>query len=202
MSDGRHVLSATVACLCVIVSSDILTSVDQSVIIDQSTNANVSGDRCHVTSAARPERGEHRRSRRVLHEAVRHRARQTTPRLCQLRDRRPAPEARADRRQRRARESQPPRCRGRIDRRRHGHHNAPDRGSGLACATEDEVACCYTIQDKVWVDGPAGEPWEIYTVLADVEMPGGQLRTVDPTTGASCCAVLDDESVTAGPTCC
>src|SRR6476620_5443735 len=40
------------------------------------------------------------------------------------------------------------------------------RGEGLACATEDEVACCYAIQDKVWVDGPAGEPWEIYTVLA------------------------------------
>ena len=76
------------------------------------------------------------------------------------------------------------------------------RGEGLACATEDEVACCYAIQDKVWVDGPAGEPWEIYTVLADVEMPGGQLRTVDPETGASCCAVLEDESVTAGPTCC
>ena len=52
--------------------------------------------------------------------------------------------------------------------------------SGLATATEDEVACCYAVQDKVWVDGPSGEPWEIYTVLADVEMPGGQLRTVDP----------------------
>ena len=45
--------------------------------------------------------------------------------------------------------------------------------SGLATATEDEVACCYAVQDKVWVDGPSGEPWEIYTVLADVEMPAG-----------------------------
>ena len=44
---------------------------------------------------------------------------------------------------------------------------------GLACATEDEVACCYAVQDKVWVDGPSGEPWEIYTVLHDVEMPAG-----------------------------
>ena len=45
--------------------------------------------------------------------------------------------------------------------------------SGLVAATEDEVACCYAVQDKVWVDGPSGEPWEIYTVLADVEMPAG-----------------------------
>ena len=72
---------------------------------------------------------------------------------------------------------------------------------GLQTATEDEVACCYAVQDKVWVDGPAGEPWEIYTVLADVEMPGGQLRTVDPETGASCCAVADG-AITAGNACC
>jgi catechol 2,3-dioxygenase-like lactoylglutathione lyase family enzyme len=65
--------------------------------------------------------------------------------------------------------------------------------AGLATATEDGVACCYARQDKVWVDGPSGEPWEIYTVLDDVEMPGGQLRTVDPQTGASCCAVADGE---------
>jgi len=63
---------------------------------------------------------------------------------------------------------------------------------GLATATEDAVACCYARQDKVWVDGPSGEPWEIYTVLADVEMPGGQLRTVDPDTGAACCATVTD----------
>jgi predicted enzyme related to lactoylglutathione lyase len=53
-------------------------------------------------------------------------------------------------------------------------------GVGLATATEDEVACCYAVQDKVWVDAPDGEPWEIYTVLADVEMQPGALRTVAP----------------------
>ena len=60
-------------------------------------------------------------------------------------------------------------------------------GEGLATAVEDGVACCYARQDKVWVDGPSGEPWEIYTVLEDVEMPAGQLRTVDPGPGATCC---------------
>ena len=63
---------------------------------------------------------------------------------------------------------------------------------GLATATEDEVACCYAVQDKVWVDGPDREPWEIYTVLADVEMQPGQLRTVDPESGAACCAARPD----------
>jgi hypothetical protein len=31
------------------------------------------------------------------------------------------------------------------------------------------VTCCFAVQDKVWVDGPDHEPWEIYTVLADAD---------------------------------
>ena len=58
---------------------------------------------------------------------------------------------------------------------------------GLATATEDEVACCYAVQDKVWVDGPDREPWEIYTVLGDVEMAPGELRTIEPGADAMCC---------------
>jgi len=58
---------------------------------------------------------------------------------------------------------------------------------GLATATEDGVACCYAVQDKVWVDDPDGAPWEIYTVLADVEMPAGQLRVTNPQ-DATCCS--------------
>jgi catechol 2,3-dioxygenase-like lactoylglutathione lyase family enzyme len=61
-------------------------------------------------------------------------------------------------------------------------------GEGLATATEDQVSCCFAVQDKVWVDGPDHEPWEIYTVLADVEMPAGELRTVEPGEDAMCCA--------------
>jgi len=62
------------------------------------------------------------------------------------------------------------------------------KGEGLACATEEEVACCYAVQDKVWVDAPDGEPWEIYTVLGDVEMKPGDLRTVSPEQpDAVCC---------------
>lgn len=75
-------------------------------------------------------------------------------------------------------------------------------GEGLTTATEEGVSCCYARQDKVWVDGPSGEPWEIYTVLSDVEMPGGQLRTVDPETGAACCAATDDGEVVASASAC
>jgi len=70
-------------------------------------------------------------------------------------------------------------------------------GEGMVTAIEDDVACCYARQDKVWVDGPSGEPWEIYTVLEDVEMPAGQLRTVDPETGAVCCAVVGEDGTVA-----
>jgi lactoylglutathione lyase len=66
-------------------------------------------------------------------------------------------------------------------------------GEGLSVATEDDVACCYARQDKVWVDGPSGEPWEIYTVLEHVEMPAGQLRTVDPDTSVVCCATFGED---------
>jgi catechol 2,3-dioxygenase-like lactoylglutathione lyase family enzyme len=78
-------------------------------------------------------------------------------------------------------------------------------GEGLATATEDQVSCCFALQDKVWVDDPDGAPWEVYTVLADVEqtpacscapdrgegMAGEAvafpLRTVEPGAPTHCC---------------
>ena len=72
-------------------------------------------------------------------------------------------------------------------------------GEGLATATEDNVACCYAVQDKVWVDDPDGAPWEIYTVLSDAEMPDGQLRTVEPTDQSGCCSVTPEADVAKCP---
>ncbi len=34
---------------------------------------------------------------------------------------------------------------------------------------ERDTACCYALQDKVWVADPAGNRWEVYTLLGDVE---------------------------------
>ena len=42
-------------------------------------------------------------------------------------------------------------------------------GEGLATDVEEQVSCCYAVQDKVWVSGPDGERWEVYTVLADAD---------------------------------
>ena len=67
-------------------------------------------------------------------------------------------------------------------------------GEGLATAVEEGVSCCYAVQDKVWVDGPGGEPWEVYTVLADADMPPGDLRAADPS-GTACCSDRPDLAV-------
>ena len=69
------------------------------------------------------------------------------------------------------------------------------KGDGLATATEDNVTCCYAVQDKVWVDDPDGAQWEIYAVLADAEMPAGQLRTAEPENDAACCSVTPEADV-------
>jgi catechol 2,3-dioxygenase-like lactoylglutathione lyase family enzyme len=53
--------------------------------------------------------------------------------------------------------------------------------AGIASIDERGTTCCYARQDKFWVEGaPNGERWEIYTVLADVQVPGG------PSEGSPC----------------
>ena len=56
------------------------------------------------------------------------------------------------------------------------------RDEGLFTEEEIGTTCCFATQDKVWVTGPAGEKWEVYTVLADSETFGEA-----PNTAASCC---------------
>ena len=52
--------------------------------------------------------------------------------------------------------------------------------------TEEEIGstCCFATQDKVWVSGPGGERWEVYTKLADSETFFGDLPVVEE---AGCC---------------
>jgi catechol 2,3-dioxygenase-like lactoylglutathione lyase family enzyme len=69
----------------------------------------------------------------------------------------------------------------------------------LPTTAEAAVACCYAVQDKVWVDDPDGSPWEIYTVLADAEMPAGELRTAGPGEASACCSAT---LAAAGSACC
>lgn len=74
------------------------------------------------------------------------------------------------------------------------------QADGMATATEDNVECCFALQDKVWVDAPDGEPWEIYTVLADAEHEAGTLRTVEP--GAEADAMCCGSAAESAARCC
>ncbi|MGB9376215.1 MAG: ArsI/CadI family heavy metal resistance metalloenzyme [Mycobacteriales bacterium] len=51
---------------------------------------------------------------------------------------------------------------------------------GLATVEEKDTSCCYALQDKAWVQGPGGEPWEVYTVKADAEQ-------MAPSKDSACC---------------
>lgn len=54
-------------------------------------------------------------------------------------------------------------------------------GEGLFTDEEMGTTCCFATQDKVWVTGPGGERWEVYTVLADSPTFGTSPQTlVDP----------------------
>ena len=52
--------------------------------------------------------------------------------------------------------------------------------SGLVTFDEMDTECCYARQDKIWVTDPDGTPWEVFTVLEDVEH--------DRPAATACCA--------------
>ena len=60
-------------------------------------------------------------------------------------------------------------------------HQEIARLSGEGLFTDEEIGttCCFATQDKVWVTGPAGEKWEVYTVLADSETFGASPQRPD-----------------------
>jgi catechol 2,3-dioxygenase-like lactoylglutathione lyase family enzyme len=62
--------------------------------------------------------------------------------------------------------------------------------------TEEELGttCCFATQDKVWVTGPGGEKWEVYTVLADSETfgSGPQDGKNSDNNGCICCGAASD----------
>ncbi len=59
--------------------------------------------------------------------------------------------------------------------------------AGLPTRVEDGTTCCYSLQDKVWVTGPGGERWEVYTVLADTPDARGEVIAMDDCCESGCC---------------
>jgi hypothetical protein len=89
-------------------------------------------------------------------------------------------------------------------------HAEIGRLAGEGMFTEEEIGttCCFATQDKVWVTGPGGEKWEVYTVLADADTFGTspELLAADPSGGCSCSASDDprgsDDQAAATASCC
>jgi catechol 2,3-dioxygenase-like lactoylglutathione lyase family enzyme len=80
-------------------------------------------------------------------------------------------------------------------------------GEGLFTEEETNTTCCFATQDKVWVTGPAGEKWEVYTVLADSETFGASPRHLKDGSsgdGGVCCggSAAETAETASEATCC
>jgi catechol 2,3-dioxygenase-like lactoylglutathione lyase family enzyme len=56
---------------------------------------------------------------------------------------------------------------------------------GLRTSSEENTACCYAIQDKVWIEDPDGNSWEVFVVKADADVMKAAAST--------CCAATSAE---------
>jgi catechol 2,3-dioxygenase-like lactoylglutathione lyase family enzyme len=68
---------------------------------------------------------------------------------------------------------------------------------GLLTDVEEHATCCYATQDKVWVTGPGGEQWEVYTVLADSPVFGAGPGQGDEDAGCSSATTADEPAAAA-----
>ena len=67
---------------------------------------------------------------------------------------------------------------------------------GMFTLKEMGTTCCFAAQDKVWVTGPGGEKWEVYTVLADSDTFGttSPARDNDDSGTTTCCTATTDRA--------
>lgn len=60
---------------------------------------------------------------------------------------------------------------------------------GILERVEDDVACCFARQDKLWFTDPDGNAWEVFTVLEQMPVAGPLKQTgccVPKGQGAAC----------------
>jgi hypothetical protein len=84
-------------------------------------------------------------------------------------------------------------------------HDEIARLDDVGMFTEEQIAttCCFATQDKVWVTGPGGERWEVYTVLADSETFGTSPEHPDtPIAGQAVCRATSQDAAASAPSCC
>lgn len=72
-------------------------------------------------------------------------------------------------------------------------HTEIARLTSAGMFTEEEMGttCCFATQDKVWVTGPAGERWEVYTVLSDSDTFGTSPKHPVEDDESTCCGAAD-----------
>jgi extradiol dioxygenase family protein len=58
---------------------------------------------------------------------------------------------------------------------------------GILEKVEENVACCFARQDKLWFSDPDGNAWEVFTVHEQLDVTG-------PLTNTGCCVPKDDGS--------
>ena len=58
------------------------------------------------------------------------------------------------------------------------------KAAGLKTFTEENTSCCYAMQDKVWVEDPDGNMWEVFVVKGDTET----MHDEPGKNAAACCA--------------
>lgn len=63
---------------------------------------------------------------------------------------------------------------------------------GYAGDAEDQVTCCYAVQDKIWVTDPDGHRWELFLVTQADTAVHSEPASAEPVAERPCCA----------PTCC
>ena len=61
--------------------------------------------------------------------------------------------------------------------------------AGLVTKTEENTECCYALQDKVWVEDPDGNAWEVFVVKGDVAVIEKQTSA-----GGCCVPTIKDET--------
>jgi catechol 2,3-dioxygenase-like lactoylglutathione lyase family enzyme len=71
--------------------------------------------------------------------------------------------------------------------------------AGLKTRTEENTSCCYALQDKVWVEDPDGNDWEVFVVKGETD----QMHD-EPTKAAGCCVpnASEDPRAKASGGCC
>jgi catechol 2,3-dioxygenase-like lactoylglutathione lyase family enzyme len=70
--------------------------------------------------------------------------------------------------------------------------------AGLKTLTEENTECCYALQDKVWVEDPDGNSWEVFVVKGEATILEKQ------TSSSGCCVpkVQSEATTKASGGCC